>query len=76
MVNKETAKKVTYVKLHGGNAFIPGIGNFTETLPPKDKNIQLDMYVHDQGVYLEAGFKGVKAKALIPWANIQIAVVG
>lgn len=68
-------KTVTYAKLHGGDAFLPGIGGLTATLPPTNKTINLKMYLandSDSFLTLEADFKGTKVYGAVPLANVQV----
>lgn len=71
MKNYESQRQVTYVKLHGGDAFVPGIGGLGTTLPPTGKSLELRMYHGSEGVEMVINNK---IETLIPWANIQIVV--
>lgn len=64
-------RKLRYVKLHGGDTFIPGFGSFGNTLPPSNKSVNLDMVHTVTGIYVNVN-KGA-AETIIPWANVQIA---
>lgn len=63
---------VTYAKLHGGDAFIPGMGNVGSTLPPTNKAWDLKMYYTPDGLKLSVS--GGKIEAMVPLANIQLVV--
>ena len=67
-------RKITYVKLHGSDAFIPGVGGLGTTLPPQAKTLTLRMHHTDVGVYLN--INNGKSEAVIPWANVQLVVYG
>lgn len=64
-------RKIKYVKLHGGDAFIPGIGGLGSTLPPQNKALNMVMTHTREGVHVNV-LNG-KSEAIIPWANIQLA---
>lgn len=63
-------RRLNYVKLHGGDAFIPGIGGLGSTLPSQSKTLDIKMYASDSGVCLYVNGRD----AFIPWANVQLAV--
>ncbi len=80
-------REVKYVKLHGGDAFIPGVGSLSNTLPPSNKVVAgLYMTAEQDGILVRAKVldprnaqagtvdSGGFASALIPWANVQLAV--
>lgn len=64
-------RKIKYVKLHGGDTFIPGYGSFGNTLPPSNKSVQLEMEHTETGIYVSVNNGG--AETIIPWANVQVA---
>lgn len=64
-------RRIKYLKLHGGDAFIPGIGGLGNTLPSPSKSLDLNMTHSEQGVYIV--INKTKAFCLIPWANVQLA---
>lgn len=68
-------RKVTYAKTHA-DIFIPGIGSLTQTLPPANKNIALEMFFTPDGLFIKAGFMGRSAEVIIPHANVALAVLG
>lgn len=63
-------RKLNYVKLHGGDAFIPGIGGLGSTLPSQSKTLDMVMFASEAGVCLSVNGRD----AFIPWANVQLAV--
>lgn len=71
---ENTMKKVSYAKTHS-DIFIPGIGSLTQTLPPQTRNVHLDMFQSVNGLLLKASFQGVKAQAVIPYANVVLMVL-
>lgn len=64
-------RKIQYVKLHGGDTFVPGFGSFGNTLPSQGKSVKLDMVHTTVGIYVN--INNGKAETIIPWANVQIA---
>lgn len=68
-------RSVTYAKTHA-DIFIPGIGSLTQTLPPMNKNIQLEMFLTPEGLLIQAMHMGRRAEALVPHANVVLCVLG
>lgn len=64
-------RAISYAKLQTGT-FIPGFGNIGDTLPPMGKTLNLQMLHTDPGLYVN--INNFKAEALIPWANVQVAL--
>lgn len=64
-------RTVTYVKLHGTEAFIPGIGGLGTTLPSPNKSLNVHMEHTEAGLYIQINNK---VEITIPWANVQLAV--
>lgn len=64
-------RQVKYAKLHGGDAFIPGIGGLGSTLPPQSKTLNLKMFIDsDFPTVLLVEING--QDHFVPLANIQI----
>lgn len=67
-------RTVTYVKLQGTDAFLPGIGSFGNTLPPMSKKLDIKMFIDDRFptlLFVQVG----RRESFIPLANVQIAEI-
>lgn len=66
-------RKIIYAKLHA-TTFLPGVGQLSDSLPPKDKSLGLIMTESSDGIILD-GVDAAKRpfSAVIPWPNVQIA---
>jgi hypothetical protein len=70
-------RTVTYAKLHGGDAFIPGVGAFGNTLPSQSKTLgDLKMWWTSEGLEFSLVNKGTKHTGIFPQANLQLVVFG
>lgn len=72
-------KQVTYAKLHGGDAFIPGIGGIGNTLDPLNraagnKTVDMTLYYTEYGLEWTFYRAGKKYEGVFPAANVQIVV--
>lgn len=70
-------KRVTYAKLQGTDAFIPGIGGVGTTLPPTGKTLKdLKMFDNGEGILIIQlkGAVGQPIEAGVPLTNVQILV--
>jgi len=68
-------RKISYAKLQGLDAFIPGIGGLGSTLPPLNKTI-VDFAMYDGGtnLILVARNGNKRVEAAIPMMNVQVFV--
>lgn len=67
-------RKVAYAKLHGTEAFIPGVGQIGSTLPPTNKSMELTMYYTELGLEYTIQHGGKRYEGAFPSANLQIVV--
>lgn len=66
-------RQATYAKLHGTDAFIPGLGGLGNTLPPTKSFKDFKMFWTGDCLYLEMiALTGVKYEAAVPAANVQV----
>lgn len=64
-------REFRYVKFHGMDVVIPGIGSLGTTMPPTNKTVKLRMYETALGVLLS--FNNGSIESVVPWANVQLA---
>lgn len=72
-------KQVIYAKLHGGDAFVPGLGAIGNTLDPTNKvvgskTMDMTLYYTDYGLEWSLFRNGKRYEGVFPHANVQIAV--
>lgn len=66
------AKTVTRAHFHQ-SVFVTDLGNLGSSLPSNGRTIDgLKMSTSDEGLVVEGSWRGKKAKAVIPYANIVI----
>ncbi len=65
-------RKVISARLHGMNAVLPGFGTVGDILPTPGKESSMSLMLTDLGLLVS--LKG-GTEALIPMANVQIAVL-
>ena len=72
-------KQVTYAKLHGTDAFVPGFGNIGTTLDGVGgnvggKRVELGLWYSTLGLEFSIGHNGKLYQGVFPHANVQLAV--
>ena len=76
-MSHNSGRTITYAKLHGGDAFVPGVGGLGNTLPTQSKTLNnFQMFHTDNGVLVTFVNLNKRYDVVIPWANVQVAVYG
>lgn len=68
--------KVKYIKFHGGDAYVPGIGQLGPHLPHASKSWKVDMWV-DTEIHPNLLFLNInELKGAVPLSSIQNMLLG